>query len=65
MPPKINQLVNQSLCDVVVVVDAGLSGSKNIWMPWPVSKAELMMMGPELLEVGLNIGFVQPSATQR
>lgn len=51
MPSKINQLVNQLLCDVLVVVDAGLSGSKNIWMPWPVGKAELMMMGPELLEV--------------
>lgn len=42
---------NQSLFDLILTLDAGVSLNKVMWMPWPAGKAELLLMGSELLEV--------------
>lgn len=45
---------SQSSFDLILTLDAGVSLNKVLWMAWPSGKAELLLMGSELLEVQLS-----------
>lgn len=43
--------MSESLVDVIVSLDTGVTLSKAFWMAWPDGKPKMLVMAPELIEV--------------